>query len=280
MDPANVNVGKPGSITPLALKFPNIISEEEYEMLNPEWRELTLEDTSHVTDKEPEKFWYTVPKENMKFLSRADGSACYSLGNTVVVSSVTGPTSTRISARQHNKCHLEVQFCPCNGQAMVGERAIENIISECVDDILASHLHPRATILVNIQELQSEHRHQLVTASINGTILALLDAGVQMKALLAAVSCCYTNAGVILVEPTALELQDSKCSLVFVLESVSNEVVSCHQEGCLSAAEYTAVLHRAAEAAKEVFQFYRLEMLKKYSGGGDKDDDQDVYDPL
>ncbi|KAF2366521.1 hypothetical protein FHG87_002719 [Trinorchestia longiramus] len=32
-------------------------------MLNTEWRELTLEDTNHITDKEPEKFWYTVSKE-------------------------------------------------------------------------------------------------------------------------------------------------------------------------------------------------------------------------
>ncbi|KAA0193368.1 hypothetical protein HAZT_HAZT000806 [Hyalella azteca] len=204
-------------------------------------------------------------------------------GNTSVVASVTGPTSGRVSARHHNKCNLEVQFCPCNGQPTIEERDVECIIGECIEEILASHLHPRATILLNIQELQSEHEHQLLTASLNGAVMALMDAGVQMQGLLAAVTCCYTHAGVVIVEPTALELQESKSSLVFVLESDTANVVACYQQGRLSVAEYTAVLNRAIEAAKEVFQFYRSEMLKRYSSHGCIDGQNEAdydYDPL
>ncbi|KAF2352591.1 hypothetical protein FHG87_016654 [Trinorchestia longiramus] len=63
----------------LALKFPNIVIEEEYEILNTEWQELTLEDTNHITDKEPEKFWYTVSKESAHCSHSEPSAHCFHL---------------------------------------------------------------------------------------------------------------------------------------------------------------------------------------------------------
>lgn len=42
LDPVNVCQGKPKSLIPLAVNFPNIVSETVYEELNSEWRELTV----------------------------------------------------------------------------------------------------------------------------------------------------------------------------------------------------------------------------------------------
>lgn len=67
LDPTNVRAGKPTSIIPLAIKFPNLIQEEEYEELNREWRELTLFEiptTSETSvDSDPEQFWYNMSME-------------------------------------------------------------------------------------------------------------------------------------------------------------------------------------------------------------------------
>lgn len=200
----------------------------------------------------------------LNFLSRADGSALYSLGDTVVLASVTGPTTTRQSNRAHNKCSLEVLFSPCNGQAMVSERSIEATISESVQQVMASHLHPRAAVLLTLQELQSQHQLLLLAASINASCLALMDAGVQLQGLLAAVCCSYTTAGVIQLWPGLLEAQESESVLTFVFESRNQDVVCCQQQGSLLAPLYAACLARCQEAAKDVFAFYREQMQNRY----------------
>lgn len=65
LDPENVREGKPKSVIPLAVKFPNIIEEQDYEELNSEWRELILFEIPSLRESsmEPEQFWFTVSKE-------------------------------------------------------------------------------------------------------------------------------------------------------------------------------------------------------------------------
>lgn len=67
LDPVNVCQGKPKSLIPLAVKFPNIVDENVYEDLNSEWRELSVGDIAvklkDISD-EPETFWYNVSREN------------------------------------------------------------------------------------------------------------------------------------------------------------------------------------------------------------------------
>ena len=69
LDPLNVCQGKPKSLIPLAVKFPNIVEENAYEDLNSEWRELTVSVGEiqalkpEQTSDEPEKFWHAVSLE-------------------------------------------------------------------------------------------------------------------------------------------------------------------------------------------------------------------------
>ena len=72
LDPENVNMGKPLSIISLALPFPNIIPENDHEALNMEWRELTIEDSNHNTEKELELFWYYVSNSMKKLVKNFD----------------------------------------------------------------------------------------------------------------------------------------------------------------------------------------------------------------
>ncbi|KAK4314253.1 hypothetical protein Pmani_014407 [Petrolisthes manimaculis] len=68
LDPVNVFQGKPKSLIPLAVKFPNIVDERVYEELNSEWRELTIGEIPALKDKrvsEPEKFWHAVSQERI-----------------------------------------------------------------------------------------------------------------------------------------------------------------------------------------------------------------------
>ncbi len=60
LDHENVIQGTPRSIVPLAIKFPIIISEENYEEVNREWRELTVQEIPQGLEKNPEKIWYNI----------------------------------------------------------------------------------------------------------------------------------------------------------------------------------------------------------------------------
>lgn len=51
LDPVNVCQEKPKSLIPLAVKFPNIVDEAEYEDIYCEWRELTIGDVATTLHK-------------------------------------------------------------------------------------------------------------------------------------------------------------------------------------------------------------------------------------
>jgi len=197
------------------------------------------------------------------YLSKSDGSAVYTLGDTVVLASVLGPTNSRQAARLHNKSSTDVQLCPRTGQASVDDRALEKLIKHEVDQCLARHLHPRTSIVLNIQELQSDYPQQLLSASLNASMLALLDAGVQMRSLAAAVTCCV-RGGEVVCEPPALDVEGCDSTITFIFENLSTNLIGCEQQGSLSPEDYDKCLCQSKAAADSVFSFYRRQMVERY----------------
>lgn len=66
VDPVSIREGNQRSIVPLACKFPNLVQDSEIELLNKEWRELTLQDNDAIMDEtKPENYWYKISKENV-----------------------------------------------------------------------------------------------------------------------------------------------------------------------------------------------------------------------
>ncbi|KAK8729225.1 hypothetical protein OTU49_008688 [Cherax quadricarinatus] len=199
----------------------------------------------------------------LNFLSRSDGSALYSIGNTVALASVNGPGEVKKSNRHYNRSHLEVCYSPSTGQSMIGERTLESVILHTVEQVILVHLHPRTATNVTIQEMQSDGL--ALSTSVNATCLALLDAGVQMKSPFAAVTCCLTPSGTIIIEPTEAELKESEALATFVFDGQALNVLSAHQEGCLDSENFYACLRKCQTAAKDVLNFYRRIMEEKYS---------------
>ncbi|KAG7161507.1 exosome complex component RRP46-like [Homarus americanus] len=198
----------------------------------------------------------------LNFLSRSDGSALYSIGNTVALASVNGPGEVKKFNRLYNRAYLEVSYSPSTGQSMIGERALESVITRTVEQVILVHLHPRTAVNVTIQEMQSDGLE--LSTSVNAACLSLLDAGVQMKSTFAAVTCCLTPSSTILIEPTAAEMKESVAVATFVLDGQALNVLSAHQEGCLNAENFNACLKACQTAAKDVFNFYRQALEKKY----------------
>ncbi|KAG0717862.1 Exosome complex component RRP46 [Chionoecetes opilio] len=200
---------------------------------------------------------------DLTFLSRSDGSALYSIGLTAALASVNGPGDVKVSNRLYNRSHVEVCYSPSTGHPMIRERALESIIMRTVEKAILVHLHPRTAINISIQEMQSDGL--ALSVSVNAACLALLDAGIQMKTTFAAITCCITPFGTILIDPTEAEIQESVAEATFVFDgSGEAKVLTALQDGHLSYEDFKRCLQQCQEASKDVFAFYRGTIEKKY----------------
>ena len=61
--------------------------------------------------------------------------------------------------------------------------------------------------MMSIQSQLTSRVSQALSASVNAACMALLDAGIQMKTTFAAITCCITPTGSVLIDPTEAEIQ-------------------------------------------------------------------------
>ncbi len=105
----------------------------------------------------------------------------------------------------------------------------------------------------------------MLAACINAACLALLDACVALKHLVAAVTCTIGPEGRVLVDPDQKQLARSRATLVFVFESRAGGVVSSSSQGPVSPEQLQECLAAASRTAAKIFDFYRLVLGRKFS---------------
>jgi exosome complex component RRP46 len=121
-------------------------------------------------------------------LSRADGSARYSSGETRVLAGVYGPREIRTKNEKFDSSTLQVEFhYPSNQHEKNGLRLYEGLLRASLEQIIMTALYPRSLILVIIQVLYDDG--SVLSTSVNASILALMDAGIPIKSMLGAVTC-------------------------------------------------------------------------------------------
>ena len=105
----------------------------------------------------------------------------------------------------------------------------------------------------------------LLSACINAACLALLDACVSLKHLVAAVTCAVAADGRILVDPDQKQLARSQATLIFVFESRDGGVVSSSSQGRLTPEQMQECLAAAQRTAAKIFDFYRMVVGRKFA---------------
>ena len=105
----------------------------------------------------------------------------------------------------------------------------------------------------------------MLSTCINAACLALLDACVALKHLVAAVTCAVGADGRILVDPDQKQLARCRATLVFVFESRAGGVVSSSTQGPVSPEQLQECLAAASRTATKIFDFYRLVVGRKFS---------------
>ena len=100
---------------------------------------------------------------------------------------------------------------------------------------------------------------------MNCTCLALLDACVPMRFLVACVQLAVMQDGTVVLDPNTKQNSKAVASLLFTFESRSRAVISSHTEGKVSQLKMQECMSMAKGAADKVFQFYRSVIGRKFS---------------
>ncbi|XP_026461612.1 exosome complex component RRP46 [Ctenocephalides felis] len=197
----------------------------------------------------------------LSLLSRSDGSSILTQGQTAVMVSLYGPVEVRLQNLLIHKASIEVKFIPKSGISGVADRLKEKVIQNTVETALMSTLYPRSAVNINILEMQDSGG--LLSCAVNASCLALLNSGVQMKFLIAAVHCIVNKNNEIVIDPhDRLIVNNCNASFVFVFDNIDRKLITSYTTGKYNEEQYMECLQQCKEASLEIFKFYR-DIIKK-----------------
>jgi len=115
------------------------------------------------------------------------------------------------------------------------------------------------TIVLQLQviaQIESEDG-SLLAVMKNALCLALMDAGLPMKAMFAAVSCVQLENEELAWDPTLDQEDEAIAKFTIVYECTKNHAIFVNCTGVTSVEQYVLVLQKGRQVAEEVFSFYR-----------------------
>ncbi|KAJ3185443.1 Exosome component 5 [Geranomyces variabilis] len=188
-------------------------------------------------------------------LSRSDGSVRFKSGDSSVLCSVFGPMEVKIRDEKLDKATVEVVFKAAAGNSTTKERLYERVIRETLEASILTALHPRSAIRITLQVLTDDGG--ILSTALNAATLALVDAGIALRSLPAGVTCMIDQEGVLLLDPTILELEAARSTHMFVFDNISDGALSNISTGSFSMDEYTSCYDTCFSAVAAVQQLFR-----------------------
>ncbi|XP_022090560.1 exosome complex component RRP46-like isoform X2 [Acanthaster planci] len=188
-------------------------------------------------------------------LSRPDGSATFTQGDTSVMAAVYGPADVRLNKEIIDRATVEVIYKPKSGMPGIREKSKEQLIRNSCEAVILTTLHPRSSITIVTQEIQDSG--SLLSCCVNASCMALMDAGIPMKCLVAAVTCMLDSDGRLVLDPTDKQAKDAQCLASFAFDSRHKKVITSSFQGSCTVQEYQSLLASCQTASQKVFDFYR-----------------------
>ncbi|XP_041035304.1 exosome complex component RRP46 [Carcharodon carcharias] len=196
-------------------------------------------------------------------LSRPDGSACFTQGDTTVLAAVYGPAEVKVSKEIFDKATLDVFLKPKVGLPTVAEKSKEQMIRNTCEATILTALHPRSSITVVLQVIHDSG--SLLSCCLNAACMALMDAGLPMKSVFCGVTCVIDSNGDILLDPTTKIEKEAAAVLTFSIDSVEKQLLMSSTKGSYSVEELQQCVAMCQKAAEKIFQFYRDSVSRRYS---------------
>ncbi|XP_054258072.1 exosome complex component RRP46 [Macrosteles quadrilineatus] len=202
-------------------------------------------------------------KCEMNVLKNPDGSALLSQGETVYLAAVYGPIEVKMQKFQIDKACIETSYKPKSGQSCVSDRIKENFIKNICEAALLTSLHPRTAINIVVQEMQDCGGG--LACAVNAACLALINSGLSMEYLVAAVSCMIDEDGEVIVDPDNKQLQGAQGTMTIVFDNVLCDIIGLHTDGLISEQQHQEAVTKCRLCAEQFFVYLR-DVVCRYAG--------------
>ncbi|KAK4231747.1 exosome complex component RRP46 [Podospora fimiseda] len=200
------------------------------------------------------------PEAALGVLPRADGSAKYSHAGYTVTAAVNGPIEAQRKDENPYEAHVDVIVRPAAGVGGTRERHLESILQSSLSHIILIKNFPRSLIQIVLQVEDSPENDYVNTKLVQGNlnfaimpalfqtaVLALLSAGVPMRATATATAVAVVfHDGVkrTVVDPSPREIEIARSVHVLAFTS-HDELLLAESEGDFIVKEWDEVYETA-----------------------------------
>jgi len=202
-------------------------------------------------------------------IPKAQGSALVEMGRTKVVAAVYGPREAlprHVTLPDRAIVRLRYHMAPFSTAERRSpaptrrEIELSKVLREAVEASLFSELFPRTTVDVFVEVLQADGGTR--TASLNAVSLALADAGMPMRDLIAAVAVGKV-CGRLVVDLDELEDNYGEADMPVAAMPGLNKIVLLQLNGTMTREELREALQMASKALKEIYLIQKQVLREK-----------------
>jgi len=203
-------------------------------------------------------------------LSNANGSALVEYGRTKVIAAVYGPRELHprhISLPDRAVIRCRYHMAPFSTEERKNpapsrrEIELSKVIREALEAAIFTELYPRATIDVFIEVLQADGGTR--TTGITAASLALADAGVPMRDLVAGVAVGKVD-GVLVLDIDQVEDEYGEADMPMAMMPSLGKITLLQLNGVLTPEEFREALKLAEKGIREIYKLQRETLKKKY----------------
>ncbi len=204
-------------------------------------------------------------------LKNADGSALVEMGKTKVIAAVYGPREIHpkhltLPDRAILRCRYHMApFSTTDRKSPAPSRReieLSKVIREGLESVVFTELYPRTTIDVFIEVLQADGGTR--TAGITAASLALADAGIPMKDLVAGVAVGKVN-GILVLDINEVEDEYGEADMPVAMMPSFGEITLLQLNGVLTPEEFEEALKLAEKGIRQLYEHQKEALRKKYS---------------
>ncbi|KXA91264.1 exonuclease [candidate division MSBL1 archaeon SCGC-AAA259D18] len=204
-------------------------------------------------------------------LEKADGSAYLELGDNKAIASVYGPREMHPRHLQKmNKAVLRVRYnmAPFSVEERKRpgpsrrSREISKVAREALEPAVFLERYPRAVIDVSMELLQSSAGTR--TAGITAASVALADAGIPMRDLVASIASGKADGTIVLdLQKEEDQFGDGDMPIAYMPQK--ENITLLQMDGHFEPGEFEEALDLATEGCKQVYEKQREALQKKYA---------------
>lgn len=224
-------------------------------------------------------------KVQISELPQVDGSARISIGNTVVLVSVAGPIEAKPRQELPTQASLEIVVRPSRGVSSTREKVIEDLLRSVLQLVIVRYRYPRQLIQIVVQFLTTDIDREgsivvsgdsaasgdpftsnELSAALNASYFALIDANVALYNSFASVSVAIDNEGKTIENPTLSQLQNSSSHHVVcfdIREKKSGKILLVESDGSFSEEQLFQVIEQASSACQKIHKTIQRPIIEK-----------------